>query len=140
MWLSGVSSTSPLKIKVLRKNRYINLCILRDLDQLPRSLSSSRSFNSTLLVIVKSYTNAFYTKQFPPTPSNMDSHVTPKAMGALNPGNNQKGFSAPPSQPGQQQPWKNWFSPQSLDTEEHMKEDEKPQTCQGWTQAVTNIG
>ncbi|KAI0867766.1 hypothetical protein GGS24DRAFT_507468 [Hypoxylon argillaceum] len=70
----------------------------------------------------------------------MDSHVTPKAMGALNPGNNQKGFSAPPSQPGQQQPWKNWFSPQSLDTEEHMKEDEKPQTCQGWTQAVTNIG
>lgn len=50
------------------------------------------------------------------------------------------GYSAPPSQSGQDQPWKKWFSSESLDTDKVMEEDKEPQQRQGQTDATTNMG
>ncbi|KAI1409002.1 hypothetical protein F5Y13DRAFT_171313 [Hypoxylon sp. FL1857] len=47
------------------------------------------------------------------------------------------GYSAPPSLPGQVQPWKQWFTSESLDTDEDMEEDKELQHRRGFTQTTT---
>ncbi|KAI0837550.1 hypothetical protein F5Y06DRAFT_270738 [Hypoxylon sp. FL0890] len=47
------------------------------------------------------------------------------------------GYSAPPSLPGQIQPWKQWFTSESLDTDEDMEEDKELQHRRGFTQTTT---
>ncbi|KAI0149943.1 hypothetical protein F4776DRAFT_603912 [Hypoxylon sp. NC0597] len=46
-------------------------------------------------------------------------------------------YSAPPSLPGQIQPWKEWFASESLDTDEDMEEDKELQHRRGFTQTTT---
>jgi hypothetical protein len=49
-------------------------------------------------------------------------------------------LEAPPAKAGQTQPWKEWYDAKDLDTNEKRLSDNKPQNCDGMTQAVTNIG
>ena len=61
----------------------------------------------------------------------LQSDTSPPVFGELD---------APPAEPGQSQPWKEWFNPKDLDTNEPQPDDDKLQNCHGMTQAITNIG
>ncbi len=47
--------------------------------------------------------------------------------------------AAPPVDPGQTQPWRQWYSLNELDTPELGHNDDKKQQCSGQTQAVTAL-
>ncbi|KAI1137149.1 hypothetical protein F5Y05DRAFT_414311 [Hypoxylon sp. FL0543] len=71
--------------------------------------------------------------------------MLPSVQTTMNPTNQQpqegtlapKGYTAPPSLPGQIQPWRQWYTSESLDTDEEMEEDKELQHRRGFTQTTT---
>ncbi len=60
-----------------------------------------------------------------------EKHYQPQAMSFAG--------VAPPTLPGQIQPWTQWYSLNELDTNQLGPNDGKPQQCSTLTQAVTAV-